>query len=193
MQQLLFGSSNRGKIAEVSALGARLGVSVVGLDACSAEGLGAPPHVVEGLPTYEANARHKALSYARWAGRPCVGDDTGLEIASVGGLPGLYSHRFGLSRVAALLGLHLEVSARFVCCVVYAEPSGRTVAVTQALDGQIRKPSIQEVQELANDPLPYARLFTPVGERKPLRELLPREGFLSHRGKAFSELVRVLR
>lgn len=193
MQQLLFGSSNQGKVAEVSAVAARLGIAIVGLDACRAESLGAPPHVVEGLPTYEANARHKALTYARWAGRPCIGDDTGLEIPSVAGLPGLYSHRFGVPRVAALLGLHSEVSARFVCCVVYAEPSGRTVAVTQALDGQLRRPSLQEVQELANDPLPYARLFTPVGERKPLRELLPREGFLSHRGKAFAELVRVLR
>lgn len=192
MQQLLFGSSNQGKVAEVSAVAARLGIAIVGLDACSAAGLGTPPHVVEGLPTYEANARHKALSYARWAGRPCVGDDTGLEIPSVGGLPGLYSHRFGVPRVAALLGLRSEVPARFVCCVVYAEPSGRCVPVTQALEGDLRKPSPQEVHELANDPLPYARLFTPFGERETLRVLIAREGFLSHRGRAFAELMRVL-
>lgn len=193
MQEILFGSANRGKIAEVTAVAARLGVTVVGLDACTSTGLGPPPEVVEGLLTYEANARHKALSYARWAGRPCIGDDTGLEIPAMAGLPGLYSHRFGLPRVAALLGLCSDISARFVCCVAYAEPSGRVVAVTKALTGRLRRPRTAEIQELMSDPLPYARLFTPAEEKAPLRELLSQEGFLSHRGRALAELLRVLK
>ena len=192
MNTLLFGSSNKGKVAEVSKVAGALGVTIVGLDSCSGPELGAPPVVVEGLPTYEANAAHKALSYARWARRPCLGDDTGLELDVLGGLPGLYSHRFGLPRVAALLGLSAQTAARFVCCISYAEPSGRLVSVTRALEGRLRRPSESEISELADDPLPYARLFTPVGETRPLRELLSRDGFLSHRGMALSGLLRVL-
>ncbi len=192
MDRILFGSSNKGKVAEVSQVASRLGVAIVGLSECQSSQVGGPPVVVEGLPTYEANASHKALSYSRWAGRSCLGDDTGLEIEALGGLPGLYSHRFGLLRVTALLGLRAETPARFVCCISYAEPSGRLISVTKALEGVLRKPSDQEVRDLADDPLPYARLFTPNGERRPLRELLSNDGFLSHRGLALTCLLRVL-
>ena len=39
--------------------------------------------------TFEANARHKAEYFARRSGLPTVADDSGLEVVSLGGAPGV--------------------------------------------------------------------------------------------------------
>ena len=44
--------------------------------------------------TFEANARHKAEYFARRSGLPTVADDSGLEVFSLGGAPGVRSKRW---------------------------------------------------------------------------------------------------
>jgi XTP/dITP diphosphohydrolase len=44
--------------------------------------------------TFEANARHKAQHFARLTGFPTVADDSGLEVFSLGGAPGVRSRRW---------------------------------------------------------------------------------------------------
>ena len=44
--------------------------------------------------TFAENARLKALYYADALGRPCVADDSGLEIAALDNLPGVHSARW---------------------------------------------------------------------------------------------------
>ncbi len=44
--------------------------------------------------TFEANARHKAEYFARRSGLPTVADDSGLEVFSLGGAPGVRSRRW---------------------------------------------------------------------------------------------------
>ena len=44
--------------------------------------------------TFEANARHKAEYFARRSGLPTVADDSGLEVLSLGGAPGVRSRRW---------------------------------------------------------------------------------------------------
>ena len=44
--------------------------------------------------TFEANARHKAEHFARRTGLPTVADDSGLEVFSLGGAPGVRSRRW---------------------------------------------------------------------------------------------------
>lgn len=51
----------------------------------------------EGLETadsFEENARHKAAYFARRTGLPTLADDSGLEVLSLGGAPGVRSKRF---------------------------------------------------------------------------------------------------
>jgi XTP/dITP diphosphohydrolase len=49
---------------------------------------------LETEPTFEANARRKAEYFARRTGLPTFADDSGLEVLSLGGAPGVRSKRF---------------------------------------------------------------------------------------------------
>jgi len=49
---------------------------------------------LETAETFEGNARRKAEHFARLSGLPTVADDSGLEVFSLGGDPGVRSRRF---------------------------------------------------------------------------------------------------
>ena len=66
--QLLFATSNPNKVREVSAILDPLGIKVVGLAALTS---GVPEPVEDG-DTFEANARIKAVYYAKAVGRLCL-------------------------------------------------------------------------------------------------------------------------
>jgi XTP/dITP diphosphohydrolase len=57
-------------------------------------------------PGFEGNARHKAEYFARKTGLPTVADDSGLEVLSLGGEPGVRSKRW-----AAATGSPAEIDA----------------------------------------------------------------------------------
>ena len=52
------------------------------------------PDVVEDGDTLEANARLKAVAICEATGRAAVADDTGLEVDSLGGAPGVHTGRY---------------------------------------------------------------------------------------------------
>ena len=139
--QLLFASSNPYKVREVSAIMRDLGFDVIGLDAIGHTG----PEPVEDADTFAANARIKAVHYAKVTGRWCLADDSGLAVDALGGKPGVRSARYagtGETRPErdeannALLLRELEGvalpkrTARFVCAMSLADPSGTVVAET---------------------------------------------------------------
>ena len=82
--RLVCASANPDKVAEIAAL---LG-DVVELVPRPAD----VPDVVEDADTLEGNARLKAAAIAAATGEPAVADDTGLEVAALGGAPGC-AHR----------------------------------------------------------------------------------------------------
>ncbi len=115
----------------------------------------------EGVVSYEANARAKAEALARAlasdAGRPgppgvapaaaavVIADDSGIEVAALGGAPGVISARYAgregddvgnnarlLTELNALPGEH-ERGARFVCVIAFVT-AGATAA--QAVRGE---------------------------------------------------------
>jgi XTP/dITP diphosphohydrolase len=189
-KEIVFASTNRGKIAEVTRVAARLGFRVIGVEGVtSAGGFGARPEVSETESTYEGNALKKARAYTAWLSRPCIVDDTGLEIEALGGLPGVYTANFGIARVRSLLSPGYPFRARFVCCVVYAEPSGRCVSVTATLDGTIRFPAAAQDD---GSGVPFSAYFIPNGETESVSELSSKGDFLSHRGRAISVLLGAL-
>ena len=182
----LFGSNNAGKIAEVRAYCERLGASILAL---SEVRVATPlPYVAEVNATYEGNAKLKARAFAEWSNMRTISDDTGLEFELLAGLPGIFTAYYGLERVRRELFPMGEVSARFVCCMSYAEPGGGSISLTRTLPGTFWP---RLAVEGSRPSLPYAAYFIPRGQTQTLDQLIP-QGFESHRGAALRTLLSVL-
>lgn len=93
IQQLVLASNNRGKLAELQAMFAPLGVSLV------AQGTLDIPEAEEPFHTFVENALAKARHASAHSGLPAVADDAGLCVDAFGGEPGVqtayYATRFG--------------------------------------------------------------------------------------------------
>jgi len=139
---LLLATSNPHKIQEIAAVLAPPGIEVIGLDALDI----IPPEPVEDGANFEANARIKAIAYAKATGVICLADDSGLEVDALGGAPGIHSARYagiGSTRAErdaannARLLRELEHvpddqrTARFVCAMCLAAPDGTILAETR--------------------------------------------------------------
>jgi XTP/dITP diphosphohydrolase len=91
--RILAATRSPGKQPEVRRVLEPAGVAVVFPD-----DLGVPEMPAEAAlelgETFEANARRKAEHFARLTGFPTVADDSGLEVFSLGGAPGVRSRRW---------------------------------------------------------------------------------------------------
>lgn len=87
---LFIGTTNPGKLGEFVSLLAPLGLTVK--VAKSADEVEEPStDLVDG---FAENARIKALAYAKLSGGVTLAEDSGLAVAALGGLPGIFSARF---------------------------------------------------------------------------------------------------
>ena len=125
---LVVGTRNAGKCREMARALEGLPLTVRPLS-----DFGPVPAAVENAETFEANAELKAVAYARAVGHWCVADDSGLEVAALGGRPGVYSARWGgadgddAANNRRLLEELRDVpperrQARFVCAAAVASP-----------------------------------------------------------------------
>ncbi len=87
--RILLATKNKGKIREMNSLFSGTGVEFVGIDI-----LESPPEVVEDGKTYHDNALKKAMTFYKLTGLPTLAEDSGLEVAALGGAPGIYSARY---------------------------------------------------------------------------------------------------
>lgn len=87
---LFIGTTNPGKLGEFVALLAPLGLTVQ--VARSASEVEEPSTDV--LDGFVENAKVKALAYAGLCGGVTLAEDSGLAVAALGGLPGIFSARF---------------------------------------------------------------------------------------------------
>ena len=96
MQQLVLASHNQGKLAELQAMFAPLGLALLSQ---SSLGIGEAP---EPFHTFVENALAKARHAAALSGLPAVADDAGLCVDAFGGLPGVdtayYATQFGYAK-----------------------------------------------------------------------------------------------
>lgn len=148
---LLIATSNPHKLDELRAILAPLGIDPVGLD--SVPGSDSFPEPEENADTFEGNALIKAAAYAKMTNRICLADDSGLEVDALDGAPGVHSARYagvGSNRAerdaannARLLAELDNIpdeqrSARFVCCICVASPSGEVLAASRGtFEGRI--------------------------------------------------------
>lgn len=146
--------------------------------------------------TFWENARQKALAYARASGLTAAAEDSGLEIAALGGEPGIRSARFLGADVPypdrfAEIYRRLDAlsaaspNARFVTALAIAEPDGTLVFETEAfIDGEIAS-APAGTNGFGYDPIFFYR---PLG--KTTAELtLEEKSAVSHRARAFRNFL----
>jgi XTP/dITP diphosphohydrolase len=87
--KLILATNNRHKIAELTALLDGAGVTIL-----TKADFSDFPEIEETANTLAENALEKSRAIFRKYGIPAVADDTGLEVDSLGGAPGVYSARY---------------------------------------------------------------------------------------------------
>jgi XTP/dITP diphosphohydrolase len=138
--RLLIATTNPGKVGEYQHLLNGLAYELVGLSE-----VGITQEVAETGATYEENALLKAREYAALSGLLTLADDSGLEVAALGGRPGVHSARYAPNSPARIRQLLAEMqnipagerNARFQCVIALAWPDGRAEITTGTCEGQI--------------------------------------------------------
>jgi XTP/dITP diphosphohydrolase len=161
--------------------------------------LAAAPDVAETGATLEDNARIKARALAAATGLVALADDTGLEVAALGGAPGVHSARYAgptgsyADNVAKLLAALPDRdcaarAARFVTVALARWPDGREVTARGAVDGHVTR------APRGDRGFGYDPVFVPSeGDGRTFAEMTPTEKHaLSHRGRAFRALVAAI-
>jgi XTP/dITP diphosphohydrolase len=179
-------SANPDKVAEIQAI---LG-ELVELRPRPAD----VPDVVEDADTLEGNARLKAAAIAAAAGTAAVADDTGLEVAALGGAPGVRTGRYAgddatyaenrTALLAALQGTR-DRRARFRTVAMVVWPDGRELTAEGVCDGTIAG------AERGERGFGYDAVFVPDdGDGRTFAEMTEAEKHaMSHRGRAFRALL----
>jgi XTP/dITP diphosphohydrolase len=153
--------------------------------------------------SFEANARQKAEHFARLSGLPTVADDSGLEVLSLGGAPGVRSRRWAgasgsdaevdaannaelVRRLAGAAGARR--AARYRCVLVYLMKQG---SVPQVFEGSCAGRILEEPKGeggFGYDPYFLSEeLGKTFGEASPVEK-----DAVSHRGRALRELAAAL-
>lgn len=189
--KLLLATRNRKKLEEMRRILAN--DEVIGLDDVPAY-----DEVPESGLTFEANAVIKAREGVRHTGLPTVADDSGLTVAAMNGMPGVFSARWSgrhgddTGNVDLLLRQLGDVpdeqlGAAFVCAVVLVLPDGREWTV----HGEMRGRLIREPRGTGG--FGYDPIFVADGHIRTSAELSPAEkDAISHRGQAMRALASIL-
>jgi XTP/dITP diphosphohydrolase len=120
--------------------------------------------------TYYENARAKA-AFGRESAPPdewVLGEDSGIEVAALGGAPGIASARWAVDGVAQLLAELDGVDdrrARYVCELVALGPAGEERRGTGMLEGAIA------TERQGDEGFGYDPIFIPAGEERTVAEL----------------------
>jgi XTP/dITP diphosphohydrolase len=197
VSKLLLATANPKKLVELQRiLDAALGASRVTL-----VGLGDfddYPDVPETGLTFGENALIKARAGVSRTGLPTVADDSGLAVDALNGMPGVFSARWSgghgddqanLDLVLAQIG---DVSdeqrgGAFVCAAALVLPNGREHLVEGRQTGRILR------ARRGDGGFGYDPIFLGDAQSRTNAELTPAEkDAISHRGKAFRELSKVI-
>jgi len=206
---IVVATKNAGKVREFAHAFGKIGMNVASM-------FDYPelPDIVEDGETFAENARKKARTVGEALGLPALADDSGLEVAELGGKPGVYSARYSGSEAtdesnnAKLLselrrvtagrderlqrlpdGTKLLSEARFVCALALYNPASETFTEAEGyVEGRIMESPRGE------GGFGYDPLFWLPSLSKSMAELSKDEKqAISHRGAALASLLGKLK
>ncbi|TEW54573.1 XTP/dITP diphosphatase [Psychromonas sp. RZ22] len=194
-QKWVLATGNQGKVKEMSELLNSFSIEVLPQSQFNV------PDVPETGTTFVENAIIKARHAAKLTGLPAIADDSGLEVDFLNGQPGIYSARFAGENATdqdnidkllnKLEGIAVEQrKARFQCVLVYMR---HELDPTPIICQGTWEGSITEVKHGENG-FGYDPLFWVESEQSTSAQLSKqRKSELSHRGKALTQLVALLK
>jgi XTP/dITP diphosphohydrolase len=184
--RLVIATHNPGKLAEIVALLAPLGIAATG---AAALGLPEPKETGE---SFADNATLKARAAAKASGLPALADDSGLVVPALAGAPGIHSARWAgpgrdfasaMARVEERLAGQRDRRGLFVAALALAWPDGHTECFEGAVEGVLVWPP-RGLRGFGYDPM-----FLPAGGRLTFGEMDPASKHaISHRAQAFRKL-----
>ena len=187
--KIVFATNNKNKILEIQSM---LPESI---EIISLESIGCLEDIPETADTIEGNAIMKANYITEKYGYDCFADDTGLEVDSLNGEPGVYSARYAGEQRSSednmdKLLLNLEKStnrnAQFKT-VITLNLKGKQYLFTGIAKGEIT------LEKNGNQGFGYDPIFRPQGYQETFAQLsLDTKNRISHRGKATQELISFL-
>ena len=192
MKSLVIATSNPHKVEEIAAVLGQIGIECVPMEA-----VGIPEPEEDGA-TFEANARIKAVAYAKAIGRTVLADDSGLEVDALDGAPGVRSARYAGepsdagANIAKLLtdlqSAGAQGAARTARCrtvMLITWPDGTETLAEGVVNGTIA------TEPRGDGGFGYDPVFIPdEGDGRTFAQMQPAEKHaISHRGRALRALI----
>jgi XTP/dITP diphosphohydrolase len=192
MSQLVLATHNIHKAEELQAMLIGSGIDVLTLENFPAIG-----DIVEDSDTLEGNAVKKAREVFQATSLPSLADDTGLEVEFLRGAPGVLSARFAgphatyadnvKKMLNALDGVpQSQRGARFRSVLAFVTQDGERIVegICPGMIIGVRR---------GTGGFGYDPIFLPTGYDQTFAEMdLGLKNTLSHRGRAFQQIKRVL-
>ena len=190
IMQLVFASNNANKIKEIQILLPNT-IQVISLS-----DIGCYEEIPETAATIEGNAILKANYVTQKYGYNCFADDTGLEVETLNGEPGVYSARYAgeqknpddnMDKLLGNLEGKSNRNAQFKT-VIALNLNGKQHLFTGIIKGTIIN------DKLGNQGFGYDPIFQPEGYQHTFAQLsLQEKATISHRGLATKQLLDFLK
>ena len=187
--KIVFASNNKNKIHEIQSMLPE-NIQIVSL-----ESIGCLEEIPETADSIEGNAILKANYITQKYGFDCFADDTGLEVDSLNGQPGVFSARYAgeqknaddnMNRLLEELSNKSNRNAQFKT-VIALNFKEKQYLFTGIASGEIT------LEKKGTGGFGYDPIFKPSGYEKTFAELsLEIENEISHRGKATKRLIEFL-
>jgi XTP/dITP diphosphohydrolase len=191
IKSLLIATNNKGKLSEIKKLLPKRITFYSPKDFNLIE-------PIENEKTFEGNAVIKARYCAEKSKLISLSDDSGLEISTLNGEPGIYSARWAgknkdfklaikkvYSKLKKKKKLNKKNKARFYCSLAIAFPNGKYKTFSGMVNGKISK------EPKGNNGFGYDPIFIPNRHKKTFGEMKANlKDKISHRYKAFNKIKR---
>ena len=194
LNKIVFATNNAHKLAEIREMLAGTGIEVQSL-----ADIGCHEDIPETSATIEGNARQKAEYIYNKYGACCFADDTGLEVAALGGEPGVYSARYAggeghdseanMAKLLAKLDGEDDRRAQFRTVIALTQGGdGGTIEFEGIVTGEITR------ERRGGEGFGYDPIFRPDGYAETFAEMGHEEkNKISHRARAVATLVEYLK
>jgi len=187
--KLVFATNNQNKVNEIK--------SILGneFEILSLKDIGCTEELLETQETLEGNAFQKAEYVAENYNVNCFADDTGLEVESLNGAPGVYSARYAgeqccaednMAKLLSELKGEVNRTAKFRTIIALII-NGEKHSFEGKVDGEIT------TVKSGSDGFGYDPIFQPKGYEITFSEMsMEEKNKISHRGKAVTKLAEFI-